>query len=42
LTHLVRRFGTSVASDEIWSELPAELDYLRVGRRPVFGDCAAE
>jgi hypothetical protein len=42
LTHLVRRFGPTVASDEIWSELPAELDYLRVSRRPAFADRAAE
>lgn len=29
LTHLVRRFGPEVASDEIWAELPEELSYLR-------------
>ena len=29
LTHLVRRLGPSVATDEIWRELPRELRYLR-------------
>jgi DNA-binding winged helix-turn-helix (wHTH) protein len=29
LMHLVRRFGPGVASDEVWSEMPAELHYLR-------------
>jgi DNA-binding winged helix-turn-helix (wHTH) protein/tetratricopeptide (TPR) repeat protein len=32
LTHLVRRFGPTVASDEIWEEMPAELQYLRAAR----------
>jgi TolB-like protein/DNA-binding winged helix-turn-helix (wHTH) protein/tetratricopeptide (TPR) repeat protein len=30
LTHLVRRLGPGVASDQIWSELPEELHHLRV------------
>ena len=36
LTHLGRRFGPSVASDEIWREMPEELHYLRgwSGPRP--------
>lgn len=29
LTHLVRRLGPGVATDEIWRELPHELRYLR-------------
>src|SRR6185503_5258280 len=33
LSHLVRRFGPEVASQEIWEELPAELHYLRAPRR---------
>ena len=34
LTHLVRRFGPTVLSEEIWNELPAELQYLRANRGP--------
>jgi DNA-binding winged helix-turn-helix (wHTH) protein/tetratricopeptide (TPR) repeat protein len=37
LIHLVRRLGPQVASDEIWSELPAELLYLRSPRWAVAG-----
>lgn len=29
LSHLVRRLGPEVASDEIWAEMPQELRYLR-------------
>jgi len=29
LSHFVRRFGPGVASDELWAELPADLQYLR-------------
>lgn len=32
LTHLVRRFGVAVASEEIWSEMPADLRYLHAAR----------
>jgi tetratricopeptide (TPR) repeat protein len=32
LTHLVRRLGPTVASDEIWAEMPDELQYLRAAR----------
>lgn len=32
LSHLVRRLGPTVASDEIWAEVPEELRYLR-GRK---------
>ncbi|HEY2659480.1 MAG TPA: winged helix-turn-helix domain-containing protein [Caulobacteraceae bacterium] len=34
LTHLIRRFGPTVLPEEIWNELPAELQYLRVNRAP--------
>lgn len=33
LSHLVRRLGPTVASDEIWAELPEELHHLRACRR---------
>ena len=34
LTHLVRRFGPTVASAEIWAEMPSELHYLRAAPGP--------
>ena len=33
LSHLVRRLGPTVASDQIWAELPEELHHLRACRR---------
>jgi len=32
LTHLVRRLGPEVVSEELWRELPSELAYLNEGR----------
>lgn len=32
LSHLVRRLGPAVASEEIWAEMPRELHYLRGSR----------
>jgi DNA-binding winged helix-turn-helix (wHTH) protein/tetratricopeptide (TPR) repeat protein len=38
LTHLVRRFGPTVASEEIWAETPAELHYLRAAPSPAVAE----